>query len=551
MQMLYTPLSTEGTITEDEKRRTTKHKEENMKKRSWSGLLCLAMAAVMLAGCGGREKAGTSEPDKKTSGKNELVMGVSSSVTNLNKHLETMKEGWLMLGAVYDELYMKTDSETRYYLADSVELSADGKTVMLKLKEDLKWHDGEPITADDVIFSLDVNADPDNGAGYANAVYIGDRPVSYKKADDLTVEITLPGPSASYVTILGTLPLLPAHVYGNDTDIKANSEANLKGIGSGPYKVKEFKNGEYLELERFDGYYGDRPAIDKVVYKVIPDTSAQEVALQKGEINFMEVSSQAAADMYEGDKDITVHTFPEGRVNYLACNKFSDTFSDPKVKEAIYAALDGEEIVKGAYGADMGTAANTIFSNATQYHDKDIKGYEQDTGKAEKLVKETGLDGKTLKLVYNQDRAFMKETALIVQQQLKDVGIRLEVEGMESNGFFDRVFGDASDYDLYFNGYGAFGDPDEVISGMFDGTWGINLEVSEDQLDLWKQGRSAADDKERAEIYKELQEKAVEDMSIYPIAYPNYVFAASSSLEGADELQTNPVFEDYTKLSFK
>jgi len=86
---------------------------------------------------------------------------------------------------------------------------------------------------------------------------------------------------------------------------------------------------------------------------------------------------------------------------------------------------------------------------------------------------------------------------------------------------------------------------------MFDGTWGINLEVSEDQLDLWKQGRSAADDKERAGIYKELQEKAVEDMSIYPIAYPNYVFATSSSLEGADELQTNPVFEDYTKLSFK
>ena len=527
-----------------------------MRKRLCSALLCLAVAAVMLAGCGSKEKSADSAPDAdtsdtKTSDTNELLMGVSSSVTNLNKHLESMKEGWLMLGALYDELYMKTESETRYYLADSVEVSDDGMTVTLKLKDKLKWHDGEAITADDIMFTLNVNADPDNGAGYANAVYIGDKPVAYKKMDDLTVQITLPEPSASYVTILGRLPLLPAHVYDNDTDIKAHSEENLKGIGSGPYKLKAFKSGEYLELERFDDYYGDRPSIDKVVYKVIPDTSAQEVALQKGEINFMEVSSQTAADMYKGDKDITVHTFPEGRVNYLACNKFSDTFSDPKVKEAIYAALDREEIVKGAYGLDMGTAANTIFSNATQYYDKDIKGYEQDTGKAEKLVKETGLDGKTLKLVYNQDRAFMKETALIVQQQLKDVGIRLEVEGMESNGFFDRVFGDASDYDLYFNGYGAFGDPDEVISGMFDGTWGINLEVSDEQMDLWKQGRAAADDTVRAGIYKELQEKAIEDMSVYPIAYPNYVFAASSSLQGVDELRTNPVFEDYTKLSFK
>lgn len=532
------------------------HKEENMKKRLLSALLCLAMAAMILAGCGSKEKSEDSAPDAdtsdtKTSDANELVMGVSSSVTNLNKHLESMKEGWLMLGAVYDELYMKTESETRYYLADRVEVSDDGMTVTLTLKDNLKWHDGEAITADDIIFSLDVNADPDNGAGYANAVYIGDKPVTYEKMDDLTVQITLPEPSASYVTILGRLPLLPAHVYDNDTDIKADSEANLKGIGSGPYKVKAFKNGEYLELERFDGYYGDRPSIDKVVYKVIPDTSAQEVALQKGEINFMEISSQTAADMYEGDEEITVHTFPEGRVNYLACNKFSDTFSDPKVKEAIYAALDNEEIVEGAYGTAMGTAANTIFSNATQYYDEDIKGYVQDVDKAKKLVKETGLDDKTLKLVYNQDRAFMKETALIVQQQLKDVGIRLEVEGMESNGFFDRVFGDASDYDLYFNGYGAFGDPDEVIAGMFDGTWGINLEVSDGQLDLWKQGRAATDDAERTEIYKKLQEKAVEDMSVYPIAYPNYVFATTSSLQGADELQTNPVFEDYTKLSFK
>ena len=270
-----------------------------MKKRLLGALLCVSMIAAMLAGYGSKEKS--ADTKSKTSDANELVMGVSSSVTNLNKHLETMKEGWLMLGAVYDELYMKTDSEIRYYLADSVDVSEDGLTVTLKLKDNLKWHDGEAITADDVIFSMDVNADPDNGAGYANTVFIGEEKVSYEKVDDLTVKIWLPEVSASYVTILGTLPLLPAHVFDNDTDIKANSEANLKGIGSGPYKVKEFKDGEYLELERFDDYYGQKPSIDKVIYKVIPDSSAQEVALQKGEINFMEVASQTSADKYEGD----------------------------------------------------------------------------------------------------------------------------------------------------------------------------------------------------------------------------------------------------------
>lgn len=532
-----------------------------MKNKVICALLCATMTTAMFAGCGGSGNSGdsgsadgkseTKTSNVKTSDANELVMGLSSSVTNLNKHLETMKEGWLELGAVYDELYMKTDSEIRYYLAENVDVSEDGKTVTVKLKDNLKWHDGEKITADDFIFSLDVNANPDNGAGYAKTVFIGDKPVSYEKVDDLTVKITLPEVSASYVTILGTLPLLPAHVFDNNTDIKAASEANLKGIGSGPYKVKEFKAGEYLELERFDDYYGDKAAIDKVIYKIIPDASAQEVALQKGEINFMELSTQTAADKYEKEENITVHQFPEGRVNYLACNKFSKTFSDPKVKEAIFAALNKEEIINGAYGAKMATEATTVLSNATQYHDDSIEGYEFNLEEAKKLVKETGLEGKTLKLVYNQDRAYMKETALIVQQQLKAVGINLEVEGIESNGFFDRVFGDASDYDLYFNGYGAFGDPDEVIAGMFDGTWGINLEVSDKQLDLWEEGRQEVSDSDRAETYKELQEQAMEDMSIYPIAYPNYVFATSSNLEGADELQTNPVFEDYTKLSLK
>lgn len=148
-------------------------------KRLLGALLCVSMIAAMLAGCGSKEKS--ADTKSKTSDANELVMGVSSSVTNLNKHLETMKEGWLMLGAVYDELYMKTDSEIRYYLADSVDVSEDGLTVTLKLKDNLKWHDGEAITADDVIFSMDVNADPDNGAGYANTVFIGEEKVSYEK----------------------------------------------------------------------------------------------------------------------------------------------------------------------------------------------------------------------------------------------------------------------------------------------------------------------------------------------------------------------------------
>ena len=146
---------------------------------------------------------------------------------------------------------------------------------------------------------------------------------------------------------------------------------------------------------------------------------------------------------------------------------------------------------------------------------------------------------------------FMKETALIIQQQLKEINVNLDVQPVENSGFFEIVFADGDDYELYLNGYGAVGDPDNIVAGMYDGTWGINLEVSDEVAQLWADGRATSDETERAAIYKELQQKAVEDMSVYTIAYPNYVFATTANLKGTDTIKTTPIFEDYTKLYFE
>ena len=115
----------------------------------------------------------------------------------------------------------------------------------------------------------------------------------------------------------------------------------------------------------------------------------------------------------------------------------------------------------------------------------------------------------------------------------------------------DVVFTDKDDYELYLNEYAAIGDPGEVVAGMFDGTWGNNIDTPQEILDLFEQGRKTTDVEKRTEIYKELQEKAMESYLTYPIAYPNYCFATSDNLEGAETYSTTPVFEDYTKLSFK
>lgn len=544
-----------------------------MRKKTLSALLCTVAAMAVLTGCGGDKKETAAAPAEgnttaavteaakteaettaaaqtEAGGEKNLVMPSASCVANLNPLLEGYKEA-AMLNPIYDPLYVIDVNETRYYLADSYEVSEDGMQITVKLKEDLKWHDGEAITADDMIFTMDVCSDTNNGAGGTNIVILNDQPVKYEEVDDLTVKVTLPMASASYADLLGGLTLIPEHVFEGNPSVVSAGEANMKGIGSGPYKVTEFKQDEYLLLEKYEDYYMGAPSIDKVTFRIISDLSAQEVALMNGEVNFMELANAPAVAKYEADPNFTVVKYPEGRVNYLAVNKFCETVQDPKVVEAVFAALNRDEIIAGAYGDGMAESANSIFSNVNTFYDPSVEGYTQDVEKAKQLVKETGLDSKTLTLYFNSERVYMKESAQIIQQQLKNVGINLEVIPLESAGFFEKVFGTDGDYEFYLNGYGAVGDPDQVVAGMYDGTWGVNLAVSDEVSQLWKDARTVYTPEERAAIYKQIQIQTRDELTCYPIAYPNYVFVTTSNIKGADTIKRTPVFEDYTKLTME
>ena len=520
-----------------------------MKKKIISALLCVAMVATVAVGCG-KSSDSKSTDSASSSDSSSLVMPVSATVTSLNGDLETMAEGAFQLAPYQDKLYYVDQDETRWYLADSCEVSEDGLEYTLKLKDNLKWHDGEQITADDVIFTFNCNLNTDNGAGYTNVVFVGDKEVKAEKVDDLTVKFTLPEVSASYYELLGKLILIPEHAFDGNTDIKS-ADANLTDIGSGPYKLVEFKDGESLTFEKFEDYYGDEPQIDQITFKVIPDASSQEVAFKNGEINFFAVSSDDVATEMEETDGVTLHKLAEGRVKYLAWNKYCPTWENRDAVKAVFMALNQEEIVKGAYGDSMGTTANSVFSNRNLFYDKDVKGYEQNLDEAKKLAQSSGLAGKTITLHYNTDRSYMEATALLIQEQLKAIDVNVDIHGIDANGFFDVVFTDKDDYELCLNEYAAIGDPGEVVAGMFDGTWGNNIDTPQEILDLFEQGRKTTDVEKRTEIYKELQEKAMESYLTYPIAYPNYCFATSDNLEGAETYSTTPVFEDYTKLSFK
>lgn len=541
----------------------------NWKKRLLTLTLTLGLLGTALAGC--TQPAGDSagSPSPSASGAPEaspsasapaesatgekvdggtLIMCEPTDISSLNILYETGDEGMTMLKPVYDPLYIVSKDGVRYYLAESHQVSEDGLTITVKLRENLKWHDGEPITTEDVLWYFEMKMNPDNNS--SGGTKVNGEPVQVAAVDEYTFTVTLPSVSASYEATLGNLKLLPKHVY-EDTPVLVGAEINsTSGVGSGPFKVKEWNKGESLVLERFDDYYRGPASLESVVFKIIPNASTEEIAFQNGELSVLRLTTQDMLEKYSNDPNYSVYSLTEGRINYMGFNSNSPLTSDPKVREAICLALNVDEIIAGAYGsAELAPAAKTVFCPSNLYY-SDVEGYSQDLERARELIAETGIEGETFRLVYNSSRENMENCALMIQQQLKAVGLNVEIQGYETQGFFEVFFyTDAGDWELGLNGYSTNGDNqgDEYMFSL-EGFLSKNLCSTDEIAALWNEGDATTDPEERAAIYKEIQEQIRDAYTMFPLTSPNFVVATDKRLKGVDAIDMVPLFEDYLNL---
>ena len=219
----------------------------------------------------------------------------------------------------------------------------------------------------------------------------------------------------------------------------------------------------------------------------------------------------------------------------MGFNANSELMKDIEARKAIAAALDVSAIVEGAYGSeDIAVPAKTVFCEQNFYYE-DIDGYEYNIEEAKKLVQSSGLEGKTLKLVYNSSRANMEDCALVIQQQLKEVGINVEITGYETQGFFEKFFyTDAGDWDLGLNGYSTNGDNqgDEYMFSK-EGFLSKNLCSTDEIAKLWNEGDATIDTEKRAEIYADLQQQIKDAYTMVPISDCKFILAVDKKLEAA------------------
>ncbi|BCN32186.1 ABC transporter substrate-binding protein [Anaeromicropila herbilytica] len=480
-----------------------------------------------------------------------ITLAESADPQNINPLYVVDQTSFDIQQAIYVPFFeiIKGDIYYGNGLLESITPNQDSTEFTLKLKQNLKWHDNEPITADDIVFTINTLVDKKQNVPYQSYGYIDGKAIQVEKVDDLTAVIKLPTASAGFLGGLSQIYCIPKHIYEGVKDI-GKSDLNNKPIGSGPFKFKEYKPGQSFVVERFDNYFDGKPYLDTITFKIVKDANSANASLANGEIQGRLINSEDY-DTVKSYGTVNINSYNSGRVNALGFNQLNDNLKDVKVRQAIAYALNKEELVKFAYlSDDFATAAYSIFTPDTLYYDDSLTKQDNDIEKAKALLKEAGKSNLKLNILYISTDKTMESEATYIKEKLKEININIELYPLDESTYKNKIKEkDSKDYDLVLQFY-TLGEEPSLYADIASGSSRSNYSHIEDKdLDnLWNEGNTTSDATKRGEVYKQIQQKINDNMYLYPIAYSNGFYAVNKDYAGFDKAILKTIYYDYSKI---
>lgn len=505
--------------------------------RSARHILAGLLAAFALGSAGAAETP-------KTGG--TLVIGSTQVPRHLNGAVQSGVATALPSAQLFaSPLRFDADWKPQPYLAESWELSPDARTLTLHLRKDALFHDGKPVTSEDVAFS--VMAVKQNHPFQTMLA-----PVNSVETPDphtAVLRMSRPHPAILLAMSPALMPVLPKHIYGDGQDLKSHPRNSADLVGSGPYRLKEFKPGQEIVLERFDKFFlPGKPYLDRVVVKINPDATNLLIGLERGDVQALPYMSEPTLLRRAKDNAALSMTSKGyegiGGLGWLAFNTARKPFDDARVRQAIAYAIDKNFIVKALNGGFASVADGPIIATSP-YASADLKKYPLDLKRAEQLLDEAGLkkDGKGERMTLTVD--YMpgsdvqgKNVAEYLRSQLKKVGIAVQVRASPDFPTWAKRIA-SHDFDLTTDIVFNWGDPvigvhrTYLSSNIRDIVWTNTQSYRNPKVNaLLEQAGVETDEGKRRALYAEFQKLVTEDLPIDFLTVIPYHTLASRKVHG-------------------
>lgn len=497
-------------------------------KRKISFILTIVMVMAVFVGCGNKTpSSGDPEPSSTTtpstsgeivSAKDSLLWGVNAEPSSLDPAKSKDTVTHMMMYQIYDAL-VKEDPEDYNKLvpglAEKWEFNEDNTEVMFYLREGVKFHNGDTMTADDVYFSLQRSLESSYSSGISEAID------HFEKVDDMTVKCVLKYPYGPILDVMTNM------TYGIVSK-RAVEEAEAAGVdfarnpcGTGAYKMVEWRSGDALILERFDDYYRGPAYIKNLTYKLVPDAASGAIALEDGTLDCYYI---VAASDYEHMKNLDHIAYvecPGVGLHHITFNVTDGIFTDKRIRQAVAYALNRDDIVIG--GAEgYAEVANCLAPTSVFGYIDDFEWYEQDLDKAKALLADAGYpDGFDVVFSMQGSATYMKPVE-VVQDQLRKIGINVTFDKMERAAYLEDVGGKRNFVASLRMINATVRDADSVLTRRFHSSMlggGNNYSgYSNPEVDsLIEQARTSSNSDERLELYRQIYEILKEDVPLIPI----------------------------------
>ncbi|MBI4670963.1 MAG: ABC transporter substrate-binding protein [Chloroflexi bacterium] len=409
-------------------------------------------------------------------------------------------------------------------LADEWQVSNDGKTYTFHLHPGIMWHDGTPFTSADVKFSFENILLKFHSRTAAGLTPVLDK-IETPDANTVVFHFQVPyGPLLQRLDVTEA-PILPQHIYQGTDPQKA--DANLKPVGTGPFKFVEYAKGDHVTLEKNATYFKKgMPRLDKVIFKVIPDANAALQALQKGEVDYSWATNESQMKTLQGSPGITTAKAAASPGGSFCINTFAFNLEHPpldkvQVRQAINHAIDRQRIQNQIHFGFGKVATGPISSRMSWFYNPNVTKYDFDVEKAKQLLDQAGVkpgaDGARLKLVFPHPTTFNKYGELI-REQLGAVGIQVQDAPMDFNAATDRVFV-KRDFDLAIVSFCNGPDPEIGVRRVYDSRnikpipFSNGAAYKNPRIDeLFDKGALTIGNEQRAPSYLEIQDILTKDL---------------------------------------